>query len=121
MDYLIYKSFVWPRNPDTYQETWSRAGVYRKNDAQEDVFLGMDMKKCAITGTGVFFGETAYTDYKRLMELFAEVSPGNLEHPVFGIRYCYFTGFEMTQAPSENCIHYRFTFELAETNGILPK
>ena len=121
MEKLIYKSFIWPINPDTYQESWSREGVYRKNEAQEDVFIGMNMKKCRITGTGVFLGDSAVADYQALEKLFAEVSPGNLEHPVFGIRYCYFTGFEMTQPPAENCIHYKFTFELADTNGILPK
>lgn len=121
MEKLVYKTFIFPRNPDTYQENFTRAGVYHKNDDGNDVFDGMGMKKCVITGTGVFFGDTAFEDYGKLLELFGQVSPGNLEHPVFGIRYCYFTGLEMTQEPAANCIHYRFTFEMAETNGYLPR
>lgn len=121
MEKLVFKSFIWPRNPDTYREDWSRKGVYHTNSAGENVFDGMDVKKCVITGTGVFLGETAVSDYLELMTLFAQVTAGNLEHPLFGIRYCYFTGFEMTQEPAVDCIHYKFTFELAETNGYLPK
>lgn len=121
MEKLVYKTFVFPRNPDTYQEHFTREGVYHKNDAGNDVFDGMGMEKCVITGTGVFFGETAYEDYRSLLVLFDQLSPGNLEHPVLGIRYCYFTGLEMTQEPKANCIHYRITFELAQTNDYLPK
>ena len=121
MEKLVFKSFVWPRNPDTYREDWSRDGMYHKNDLGDDVFDGMGMKKCVITGTGVFLGANAFADYRALMELFGQVTAGHLEHPVFGIRNCYFTGFEMTQEPVENCIHYRFTFEVADADGYLPK
>ena len=121
MENLVYESFVWPRNPDTYQENWSRDGVYHKNDLGDDVFDGLSMRKCIITGTGVFLGEEAFEDYRLLLSLFNQPTPGNLEHPKLGFRYCYFTGFEVTQEPVENCVHYKFTFEVAEQNGDLPK
>ena len=121
MEKLVYKSFIWPRNPDTYREEWSREGVYHKNDLGDDVFDGMGMKKCTITGTGVLLGETAFEDYRALMELFSQVTAGTLEHPQFGFRQCYFTGFEVTQEPVENCIHYKFSFEVAQNDGYLPK
>ena len=53
--------------------------------------------------------------------LFEQRDPGNLEHPLWGIRYCYFTGLEMTQEPKENYVAYKFTFQQALTNGYLPK
>lgn len=121
MEKLSYKTFVWPRNPSTYQEECIREGVYEKNDAGEDVFQGMGLLKRTITGTGTFFGDTAFADFKALAKLFGESTPGNLEHPVWGIRYCYFTGLEMTQEPKDNCVSYRFEFREAQTNGILPK
>ena len=46
MEKLVFKSFIWPRNPDTYREDWSRKGVYHTNSAGENVFDGMDVKCC---------------------------------------------------------------------------
>ena len=121
MDKLSYKTFVWPRNPHTYQETCIREGVYEKNDAGEDVFQGMGLRKRIITGTGAFFGDTAFSDFQALAKLFEETTAGNLEHPVWGIRYCYFTGLEMTQEPKDNYVSYKFEFQQALTDGTLPK
>ena len=44
-----------------------------------------------------------------------------MEHPIWGIRYCYFTGLELTQEPKENVVSYKFTFTQALTNGTVPK
>ena len=52
---------------------------------------------------------------------FEDGTPGNLEHPLWGIRYCYFTMLEMTQEPKENFISYRFEFTQAKINGEIPK
>lgn len=121
MELMSFKSFIWPRNPQVYKEDSSREGMYHKNDLGHDVFEGMGLKKCVISGNGVFYGETAFEDFRRLAALFEETSPGNLSHPVWGIRYCYFTGLELTQEPAENCVSYKFEFQVAETNGFLPK
>ncbi len=121
MDKLSYKTFVWPNNPHTYQEEAIREGKYSKDDAGNDVFEGMGYLKRIITGSGAFFGKTAVADFQRLATLFNETSPGNLEHPLWGIRHCYFTGLEMTQEPKENYIAYKFTFQEAFANGYLPK
>ena len=121
MDKLSFKTFVWPNNPHTYQEESIREGKYSKDDAGNDVFEGMGYLKRIITGSGAFFGETAVADFQRLAALFEETSAGNLEHPLWGIRYCYFTGLEMTQPPKEDYISYKFTFQQAITNGYLPK
>lgn len=121
MEKLSYKTFVWPTNPHTYREESSRAGTYSKDDAGNDVFEGMGRLKSVITCTGAFFGTTAVAEFQKLQKLFTETSAGNLEHPLWGIRYCYFTGLDMTQEPKENYIAYKAEFQLAETNGYLPK
>ncbi len=121
MDKLIYKTFVWPLNPHSYKEEAVREGVYEKNEDGQDVFQGMGLLKRIITGSGILQGETALEDYKALEALFTLTDPGNLIHPMFGIRYCYFTGLEMTQEPKEDYISYRFEFREAMTNGYLPK
>lgn len=120
MAFLSYKTFVWPRNPHTYQETVSREPKYHTEDGVT-YFDGMGDMRRVITGSGVFFGEGAFDQFKLLMKLAEEGSPGNLEHPVWGIRYCYLTGLEMTQEPRENYVSYRFEFTQALANGVVPK
>ncbi len=120
MDFLSYKTFVWPNNPHIYREVTSRAPRYSTQNG-ESYFDGMGDLKRIITGSGVFYGEDAYTQYKKLQRLAEEMTAGNLEHPVFGIRYCYLTELEVTQEPKENYVSYRFTFTQAKINGEIPK
>lgn len=120
MDYLIYKTFVWPHNPHTYQEECIREPQYVTQDGVSS-YNGMGEMKRIITGSGVFFGDNAYTQFKKLAALFEDAEAGNLQHPIWGIRYCYFTGLELTQEPKENYVSYKFTFTCAQTNGTVPK
>lgn len=118
--YLSYKTFVWPHNPHTYREESIREPKYVTQDGVTS-FSGMGDLKRTITGSGVFFGEGAYDQFKKLILLVEDPEPGNLEHPIWGIRYCYFTGLELTQEPKDNYVSYKFTFTYAQTNGIVPK
>lgn len=120
MYFLSYKTFVWPQNPHTYREVTTRTPVYSTQDGVT-TFTGMSDLKRTITGNGVFSGEDAYEQYKKLQKLAEEVAAGNLEHPIFGIRYCYLTLLEVTQEPKENYVSYRFEFTQAKLNGEVPK
>ena len=120
MDFLRYKTFVWPQNPHTYQEICTRDPQYITENGVA-YFDGMSERKRVITGSGVFYGEGAFNQFKKLAALFEETTTGNLEHPIWGIRYCYFTRLELTQEPKEDCVSYRFTFTGALANGIVPK
>lgn len=120
MDKLIYKTFVWPQNPHTYKEEYLREPQYHTQD-KTVYFDGMGEMKRIITGSGVFYGDDAFAQFKKLAALFEESSAGNLQHPIWGIRYCYFTGLELTQEPRDNYVSYKFTFTGALANGIVPK
>ena len=120
MNFLSYKTFVWPHNPHTYRETTTRTPEYYTQDG-ETYFKGMSGLKRTISGSGVFYGEDAYDQYKKLQRLSEEAGAGNLEHPIFGIRYCYLTLLEVTQEPRENYVSYRFEFTQALANGEVPK
>lgn len=120
MDKLSYKTFVWPQNPHTYREEYLREPHFFTAEG-ETYFREMGDMQMKITGQGVFFGENAFDNFKQLSQLFEDKEPGNLKHPLWGIRYCYFTGLEMLQEPKENCVSYQFTFTLAITNGEVPK
>lgn len=120
MNFLSYKTFVWPHNPHTYREVTTRTPEYYTQDG-ETYFKGMSGLKRTISGSGVFYGEDAYDQYKKLQRLAEESSAGNLEHPIFGIRYCYLTLLEVLQEPKENYVSYRFEFTQALTNGEIPQ
>ena len=98
MDKLKYKTFVWPHNPTVYKEEYLREPQYCKGDDGEYYFDAMGEEKLTITGTGAFFGDDAFVQFKKLAKLFKETTPGNLEHPIWGIRYCYLTG-QLRQLP----------------------
>ena len=120
MTALSYKTYVWSQNPHTYKEVTTRTPYYYTQDGVT-YFSGMSDLKRTITGSGVFYGEDAYTEYKKLQKLAEDMTAGNLEHPIFGIRYCYFTLLEVTQEPKENYVSYRFEFTQARLNGEIPK
>lgn len=121
MDKLIYKSFTWPQNPDHCKHTYVREPVYTKNEANETVFSGMGPKKLTITGSGAFFGATAYDDFRELALLFNETTLGGLVHPVLGTLRCFFTKLEMTQEPRSDYVAYEFEFREADSEGELPQ
>ena len=120
MEKLSYKTFVWPQNPHTYREEYSRKAMYTNVDGV-DYFDGMGKMKRIITGSGVFYGENAVAEFKKLAAVFEEAEAGNLIHPIWGTRYCYFTGLELTQEPKDNYVSYRFEFTGASENGTVPK
>ncbi len=120
MTLMSYKTFVWPQNPHTYRETVSRAPQYVTRDGVT-YFNGMGGMRRVITGSGTFHGADAYDRFQALLLLAEDGTAGNLEHPVWGIRYCYLTELELTQEPKENVVSYRFEFTQALTNGEVPK
>ena len=120
MDFLSFKTFVWPQNPTTYREVATRTPEYYTQDG-ETYYRGMSNLKRTISGSGVFYGEDAYEQYLKLQKLMTEISAGNLAHPIFGIRYCYFTLLEVTQEPKDNYVSYRFEFTQALLNGEVPR
>lgn len=120
MECISYKTFVWPRNPHTYKEEYIREPQYYTENGVTYFDSMGDMKRI-ITGSGVFLGEDAFSRFRALAELFEDEEPGNLEHPIWGIRYCYFTGLELTQEPKDNCVSYKFEFTCAAANGAVPK
>ena len=82
MDKLKYKTFVWPHNPTVYKEEYLREPQYYKGDDGEYYFDAMGDEKLTITGTGAFFGDDAFVQFKKLAKLFKETTPGNLGYPV---------------------------------------
>lgn len=121
MEKLIFRTFSWPQNPDKYQVNWVREPVYEKDEKGDTVFAGMGDEKCVITGSGTFFGETAYADFRKLVTLFREGSCGTLNDPTWGNFNVYLTKLEAEQEPRSDYVAYSFEFTLANANGEIPK
>ena len=120
MNKLVYKNFVWPQNPDVYEQRYVREPVYTK-DEDGEIHFSMGPMKRTITGSGSFFGETAYTDFLALAKVFEENSFGGLIHPVFGTYRCFFTELELTTEPRADYVAYRFEFREADSDGVIPQ
>lgn len=121
MEKLSYKGWVWPENPEKYEQSYLHEPVHTKNSKDVWVFGGLGPLKRTVKGEGVFGGNTAFADFKALAALFANAASGELVHPVWGSMRAYFTELEMTQEPRENEVSYRFTFVEADANDAIPK
>lgn len=121
LETLKYKDFTWPTNPHTYGEERILEPEYSKDSMGNDVYTGMKPVQLVITGAGAFYGEEAVKNFKILASYFLDEEPGDLIHPIWGTRYCYFTNLKMTQEPKEDYIAYEFTFEQSMSNGFLPR
>lgn len=117
---LKYKNYTWPNDPQTYGESLSREPLYVTRDGVTSYSQISAMHRI-ISGSGVFFGDNAYRNFRELMALAEEDSPGTLVHPEWGNRYCYFTKLEMDQEPRENFVSYRFEFTQAKSDGTVPR
>lgn len=121
MEKMQYKTFTWPKNPERYRVQYIREPVYEKTEDGATVFTGMGPVKRSFTGSGVFYGTTAYGDFKSLAAVFADQKAGTLNHPIWGQHQAYFTELELTQEPKENYVAYRFEFREADADGAIPK
>lgn len=120
MQKMIYKNVVWPQNPHTYKEEYIRQPHFH-TEGGTTYYDGMGDMQRIITGSGTFFGETAYEDFGQLVALFEDGGAGILMHPLLGTRYCHFTGLGLTQEPRENYVSYTFQFTGALNNGEVPR
>lgn len=117
---LKFKTFAWPQNPRTYCDRMTRVPHYRTENG-ESVYGGMSSVLRKIFGSGVFCGAGAYDSYLALMDIFEDLGPGELVHPIWGKCLCHFTLLELTQEPREDYVSYRFEFTGALPDGEIPQ
>ena len=117
---LKYKDYTWPNDPQTYREELYREPLYTTQSGTT-TYTGMSATHRRITGSGAFFGTAAYENFRELIALAEETSPGTLVHPVWGSRHCYLTKLELTQEPREDYVSYSFEFTQAKADGTIPR
>lgn len=117
MSNLSFGSFVWPNDPEHYEEKCSREPMYEKNGAGEAVFAGMGPVKRTVSGSGAFFGANAYVSFKSLLAQMGQAEPADLAHPVWGTRRAFLTELKSAMEPRADFVAYSFTFLDADANG----
>ena len=117
MSNLSFGGFVWPNDPEKYQEKCVREPVYARDEDGNNVFAGMSPLKRTITGSGVFFGSDAYARFRALLLLVDMGEPMELWHPNWGTRKAFLTELVSDLDPRENCVAYNFTFLVADTEN----
>lgn len=118
---LSFGTFVWPNDPEKYEEKCVRELVYTKDEEGNTVFSGMSAVKRTITGSGVFFGSGAYTNFKALLTLLNQAEAATLTHPVWGERRAFLTELASAMEPRADYVAYSFVFREAGEDGSIPK
>lgn len=108
---MKYKSFVWPRNP-------KEITITVENDIKDiyipkagSVFQNYRRRKRIASGTGEFFGEDCFSQYKDLFEVFKNSNDSSyLVIPNIDPFLATFKSLKLLGDPSPNMVTYSFTF-----------
>ena len=107
---MRYKDYTWPHNPTTYSITYERQVALHKVPFGRYYMQDLGQSCRVMRGEGVFYGEGAYDEFKKLATVFYGGGPGLLIHPVWQISNAYFTSLKLEQAPLPDYVHYSYTF-----------
>lgn len=121
MNKLSYGNFIWPNNPEKYEEVCIRQPVYYKWEDGTEEYIGMGPVQRIITGSGAFYGSNAYANFKTLLGMVGLEEAATLTHPVWGTRLGYLTEVKSKMEPVENYVAYTFEFREVDEFGKIPK
>lgn len=107
---MRYKSYVWPHNPETYTIAFRREVTVAKVPFGRYGMQDLGLSYRVMEGEGVFAGEGAYDEFKKLATVFYEGGAGTLVHPVWQTAQAYFVKLELAQQPLADYVRYRFAF-----------
>lgn len=107
---MCYKDYVWPHNPTTYSITVERQVALHKVPFGRYYTQDLGQSCRVMRGEGVFAGEGAYEEFKKLATVFYGGGPGLLVHPVWQSANAFFTSLKLEQAPLPDYVRYSFTF-----------
>lgn len=107
---IKYKSFTFPNNPETTSMKCDRAYIKHKYpELAGNELEDFGINACIITGTGVFFGTSAYSNAKKLYNEYKKSGVGTVKHPIYSwVTRGLMTNLEFTNEPEVNTIHYTF-------------
>ena len=107
---IKYKSFTFPINPETTSMKCDRSYIKHKYpELAGNELEDFGVNACIISGTGVFIGNNAYSNAKKLYDEYKKNGVGTVKHPIYSwITRGLMTNLEFTNEPEVNVIHYTF-------------
>lgn len=107
---MRYKDYTWPHNPEVYTVERQRRLVVHQIPFGRCVIQDLGGMYRVLRGEGVFAGDGAYEQFRRLAEVFREGGAGILVHPVWQTERAWFASLQVTEEPLPDYVHYRFEF-----------
>lgn len=107
---ITYKDFEFPYNPATTSYKIDRTYIKHKYlELAGNELEDFGPNACIISGSGEFFGDSAYSDWKRLLKEFKKGEVGSVSHPIFtDITRGLMTSLQATLEPREDYVKYSF-------------
>ena len=107
---MRFKDYTWPHNPEIYTVEYRRRMEVHPVPFGRCVLQDLGCAYRVLRGEGVFAGEGAYEEFKRLEAVFREEGPGLLVHPVWTAERARFVELRVTQKPLPDYVRYSFVF-----------
>lgn len=107
---MRYGDYVWPHNPKTYEIDYKRRIVCHKVPFGRYALTDMGREQRVLRGEGEFFGDGAYTEFKKLASAFYGEKPQVLVHPVWQAAPAWFVELRLLQEPRKDYVRYQFAF-----------
>ena len=107
---MRFKDYTWPHNPEIYTVEYRRRIAAHPVPFGRCVLQDLGRAYRVLRGEGVFAGEGAYEEFKRLAAVFQENGPGLLVHPVWPAERAYFVELQVTEKPLPDYVRYSFAF-----------
>lgn len=107
---MRFKDYVWPHNPEVYEVERQRQLVVHRIPFGRCVIQDLGGMYRVLRGEGVFAGEGAYEQFRRLAEVFQEGGAGILVHPVWQTERAWFASLQVTEEPLPDHVRYSFEF-----------
>lgn len=107
---MRYKNYTWPHNPEIYTVENRRRVVVHKIPFGQCVLQELGGACRILRGEGVFAGEDAYDQFRRLEAVFRSGGPGQLVHPVWQAQRACFVSLKLVEEPLPDYVRYSFEF-----------
>ena len=107
---MRYKDYTWPHNPEVYTVEHQRRMAVHPVPYGRCVVQDLGGAYRVLRGEGVFAGENAYEQFRKLVEVFRQDGPGLLVHPVWQAERAWFVELTVTEEPLPDYVRYSFAF-----------
>lgn len=107
---MRFGDYVWPHNPRIYEIEFNRRVVCHKVPFGLYALSDMGRNQRILRGEGVFVGENAYEEFKKLASMFYKDRPQVLVHPIWQTAPAWFVSLRLRQEPRPDYVSYAFEF-----------